>query len=373
MIDVAVVGGGPAGLSAAIFAAQAGRSVVVFEPKEGVIDKACGEGLMPGAVEALGRMGVHPEVSHPFCGVRYFYGDRMAEGRFPHGVGLGVRRIALHDALRTRAEQLGVRWERRRVRRIQQDESSVSLDGERAQWLLAADGLNSPIRSQLGLDLAARQPKRLGVRRHYAMRPWSPFVEVYWTEGAEAYVTPVDDQLVGVAILFDAKTASREPAVNETGNRYERLLKRFPTLFERLHSPCTAVRGAGPFERRVRSRVAGRVMLVGDAAGYLDPLTGEGIRLGLASSQAAVRAIEDGTPERYEADWQSIYRRYWWMTYGLLSLRRTPLRRLMVPALQWVPGLFGLIVGQLAEETLPRQIHEQAVSHSQTRPLTSAP
>ena len=98
--------------------------------------------------------------------------------------------------------------------------------------------------------------------------------------------TPVADDLVGVAILF------RDiGSVHGAGIRYDSLLTRFPELKARLAGmePASSVRGAGPFEHRVASRVKGNVLLVGDAAGYLDPLTGEGVALGLATAEGGDR------------------------------------------------------------------------------------
>jgi len=111
----------------------------------------------------------------------------------------------------------------------------------------------------------------------------------------------------------------------------------------------TAARGAGPFEQRVRRRVLGRVMLVGDAAGYLDPLTGEGIRLGLESAGALVEAILDNQPQDYERAWPGIARRYWWMTSALLALGRHPwTRRLIVSVPRRIPWIFDRTLNLLA-------------------------
>src|SRR6185437_3469572 len=98
---------------------------------------------------------------------------------------------------------------------------------------------------------------------------------------AEAYVTPVSDDLVGVAVLGPGD-----------GTRFEGWLPEFPELYGRLAGaePATAVRGAGPLRQRATRRVAGRALLVGDASGYVDALTGEGISLGLAHARAAVAA-----------------------------------------------------------------------------------
>ena len=94
-------------------------------------------------------------------------------------------------------------------------------------------------------------------------------------------MTPVAPDLVGVAILGDGQ------------GDYESRLAAFPALAKRLSSapPASAVRGAGPLRQDVRSRTAGRVLLVGDASGYLDALTGEGIGQAIESGTAAAEAV----------------------------------------------------------------------------------
>ena len=205
--DVLIVGGGPTGLAAAILAAEQGLSPVVVEPKLNVIDKACGEGLMPAGVRALHRLGVRPEPARPFYGVRYIDGAHHATAAFTEGPGLGIRRTVLHQALLTRAQDLGVQFVHERAGEITQDDDQVSiLVGNRSRlsgrWLLAADGLRSPIREQLGLSKPPRRTARLGMRQHVEMAPWTDMVEVHWRPGVEAYITPVADNLVGVAMLY---------------------------------------------------------------------------------------------------------------------------------------------------------------------------
>jgi flavin-dependent dehydrogenase len=344
--DLVVAGGGPAGLGTAILAAARGLEVVLVEPRPGPIDKACGEGLMPAAVEALAAMGVRPE-GRPFHGIRYLAGGRSAEGRFGAGPGLGVRRTTLSAALAERADALGVR---RIVGRVEEADDRgdrvVVRVGEElvgARWLVAADGLHSPLRRQLGLGLPPRRPARVGVRRHAAVAPWSDHVEVHWAPGAEAYVTPVADDLVGVAFLTEGQA------------RFGELLARFPALVDRLAGApwVTPARGAGPFEQRVRRRVHGRVLLVGDAAGYLDPLTGEGVRLGLEAARALVDCLVAGRPAAYELAWRRLARRYWLSTAALLALGRSPLRPAIVPVLRACPWLFGASLDLLAAGTSP--------------------
>jgi flavin-dependent dehydrogenase len=97
--------------------------------------------------------------------------------------------------------------------------------------------------------------------------------------------------------------------------------------------------------------VAGRVLLVGDAGGYVDALTGEGISLAVAQARAAVGAIVDGEPGRYERDWHTITRRYRLLTASLVGATRlAPLRRALVPTAERLPGVFAAAVNTLAKE-----------------------
>jgi flavin-dependent dehydrogenase len=341
--DLAVAGAGPIGLGTAIEAATAGLSVVVLDPRGGPIDKACGEGLMPAARVALSRLGVEPE-GLAFRGIRYQAGGSTAEAVFVAGPGLGVRRTTLSAALDRRAAEVGVHRVTGKATAPVVRDAAVSSGGVRARWLVAADGLHSPIRRSVGLDPvpAARRgtgrPPRYGLRRHYRVEPWSDLVEVHWARDAEAYVTPVAPDLVGVAVLGPG------------GSPYQAWLDRFPLLRNRLAGaePVGEVRGAGPLRQRVPGRVAGRTLLVGDAAGYVDALTGEGISIGLACAQALVGCLLAGRPDDYEAAWTRATRQYRLSTSALLwAAGRPALRRAIVPAASRLPVVFAGIVNRL--------------------------
>jgi flavin-dependent dehydrogenase len=338
--DLVVAGGGPVGMAVALHAQRAGLDVVVREPRTGPINKACGEGLTPGAVAELASLGVTPR-GHDIAGIRYLDAAGAGSGvsaRFTSGPGRGVRRTVLHAALAEQLAAAGVAVEPSAVRQVRQGADHVEVDGERARYLVAADGLHSPTRRLLGLEAGAPAGRRrFGLRCHVQQEPWSSFVEVYWSPRAEAYVTPVDDGLVGVAVLTD------------TGQDFDDALAAFPLLRERLVGTRTRVRGAGPLRQRVRARALGRVLLVGDAAGYVDALTGEGIALGLAQARAAVACLAAGAPERYEQQSRRIGRRQEVLTHALLAATGRPtVRRLLVPAAERLPWVFSTAVNQLA-------------------------
>lgn len=336
MIDLLVAGGGPAGLATAIHAALAGMEAVVVEPRSEPVDKACGEGIMPGGVRALRDLGVEV-TGHRLRGIRYLDGPHRAEAAFRGGHGLGVRRTVLHSALSRRAAVLGVKVVPGKVGEVRQSADSVSAAGLRARWLVAADGLRSPVRRALGLELPGRGPRRYGLRRHYLTEPWTDLVEVHWSRYGEAYVTPVGDGLVGVAVLSTVRCG------------YDAHLERFPGLAPFLSGPpANVVRGAGPMRQRVRRRVAGRVLLVGDAAGYVDALTGEGVALAFASAGAAVRCLAAGRPGAYEGEWRRLSRRHRVLTGALVAVgARHGTARLIVPAASRLPPVFAAAVHAL--------------------------
>lgn len=337
MRDLVVAGGGPIGLVTALYAARAGLDVVVREPRIGVIDKACGEGLMPAAVSDLLDLGVHLD-GRPIHGIRYVDGSHAVDASFRAGPGRGVRRTALHRSLQSAVMSAGVQIEHRPVREVTDAADHVLVDGEPARHLVAADGLHSPVRRMLGLDAPTVSARRYGLRAHVAVTPWSDYVEVHWSSPGEAYVTPVADGLVGVAVLTDRRISFAE------------LLATVPTLAPRLLGrPLTRVRGAGPMRQLSKARVRGRVLLVGDAAGYVDALTGEGIATGIAQARAAVAAVVSDHPARYEGDWRQITRRHDLLTRGLLTAgRHRALRRRIVPAAAAMPWVFDAAVNQLA-------------------------
>jgi len=286
---------------------------------------------MPHTVKQLEAIGVTLH-GKAFRGITYLDATHRVEAFFRSGSGLGVRRTVLSEALYATAAEVGVKIVKGEIGAVSQDATSVRCGDLRARYLAAADGLHSPIRSSLGLDLPTRGRRRWGIRRHYDIAPWSDTVQVYWARDTEAYVTPVADDRVGVAILK-----------SEQGKFGDHLLE-FPALTERLDGvPHDKDRAAGPLRQRVRSRAAGRVLLVGDAAGYVDALTGEGMGIAFGGAELAVKCILADAPGDYDRQWRAMSRRYRLLTAGLLYAGGiAPVRRMVVPA------AFGGIVNLLA-------------------------
>ncbi len=336
--DVFVVGGGPVGLAAAIAARAKGLTVTVADALEPPIDKACGEGMMPEGVAAAARLGLHLSATESFAfrGIQ-FYGEGVSvEVDFSNGPGRGVRRTTLHHALVELAVRRGVdlRW----------GCSIGGLEGIDARWIIGADGMSSRVRKWAGLDRFRRDTRRYGFRRHFQRAPWSEYVEIYWGDGCQIYVTPVAADEVGLALI------SRDPKL-----RVLDALRRFPALAARLEGAeeSSTERGALTCARRLYSvtrRIGEQTLaLIGDASGSVDAITGDGLSLGFRQSLALAEAMERNDPALYERAHRRLARRPRFMAGFILTIDRWPgLRRRVLPVLASRPELFAGILAMHA-------------------------
>lgn len=307
--DVLVVGGGPAGLAAAIAARRIGLRVTVVDAAVPPIDKACGEGLMPDALKALAELGVEipAGVGMPFRGIRFIGEDVSVEAEFPSGYGLALRRTVLHQILADAAAHAGVdlHW----------GTPVGELSDVNPRWIVGADGHSSRVRRWAGLDRWRRVRERLGFRVHYRMAPWTDHVEVHWHPEFQMYVAAVAADEVMVAVLC------HDPHV-----RVEEAVESFPELRERLRdAPHTSMeRGGISATRRLWVVTQGSVALVGDASGSVDAITGEGLGLAFRQALALADALAAGNLDMYERAHRRLARRPTFMADLLLLLDRRP-------------------------------------------------
>jgi flavin-dependent dehydrogenase len=348
--DVFVIGGGPAGLAAAIALRRRGFDVAVADCAFPPIDKACGEGVMPDGLRAARSLGIDLEAApaRRFAGIRFCDGDSSAEARFPTGYGLGMRRTTLHRYMVGLAADAGVRlaWGTT-VSGISGD--TVSAGGKQiaARWIVGADGGHSRVRRWAGLDSYHHDSCRYGFRSHYGLEPWSELMELHWGDGCQLYITPVADDEICVALL------SRDPRL-----RLADALPQFPEVARRL-GHLEAVRpfaelGGVSASRRLKSVWRGRVALVGDASGSVDAITGEGLCLLFQQSAALAAALESGDLSAYQDAHRRIGRQPEWMANLMLMLgRRNRLRHRAIGAMAADPRLFASLLAAHVGEVSP--------------------
>jgi flavin-dependent dehydrogenase len=361
-VDVFVAGGGPAGLAAAIAARRHGLSVVLADGAVPPIDKSCGEGLMPDGVEALHQLGITiPEgEAYPFRGVRFVSDGIQAEAAFPRGPAYGIRRTHLHRIMVDHAAASGVHmlWQTA-VTGLHPEGALVAGELVRARWVVGADGTSSRVRAWANLDrherdatsdatLNANQDApqnknlRFGFRRHYRVTPWAEFMELHWGRHCQVYVTPVSHEEVCVALVSSSPQMRLRPRI--PGQPIEDALGEFPELAARLQAaePASNERGAITVTRRLRRVFRGRTVLVGDASGGVDAITGEGLCLGFRQAALLGESLASGDLARYQKGHRRLMRRPVLMARMMLFMAQHPhLRRRTMQVFQSSPRSFA--------------------------------
>src|SRR5271157_1086071 len=321
--DVFIVGGGPAGLATAIAARRSGLSVVVADGAVPPIDKPCGEGLMPDGVEAVHGLGITiPEgESYPFRGIRFVSDGIKAEAAFPRGTAHGIRRTNLHRVLLDHAAACGVRmlWQAA-VTGLHPEGALVAGELVHARWVVGADGTGSRVRGWTNLDrheVDGLQKKnlRFAFRRHYRTPPWTDFMELHWGRHCQIYVTPVSPEEICVALISFSPKLRLEDALGE-----------FPELRARLGNAdhISTERGAITVTRTLRRVYRGRTVLVGDASGAVDAITGEGLCLAFRQSALLGDCLANGDLARYQKCHHTLLRRPAFMARLMLFMARHP-------------------------------------------------
>lgn len=339
-LPVCVVGGGPAGLAAAIALRMEDFPVIVADCAKPPIDKSCGEGLMPDTLAALKALGVEipDRLGYALKGITFINKDQTITGTFSgNATARGVRRTSLHEILVRRASALGseLLWSAR-VDYV--DEGTVVINGRkiRTSYVIGADGQTSRIRRQSGLSSMRHEQRRYGFRRHYNLPPWSNDVQLYWGERSQIYVTPVGEQEVGVALI------SRDPKL-----RLDEALLEFPEFQERLKDakPSSAEKGSLTGSRVIRRIYRSSVALLGDASGSVDAITGEGMGLCFHQALALAKACKIGDLSQYDRAHRKIRQRPALMAGIMLLLaRHAELRRRAFVCLQQRPELFDQLL-----------------------------
>jgi flavin-dependent dehydrogenase len=368
--DALIVGGGPAGLAAAIALRQKGLDVLVADAVHPPIDKACGEGLMPDARRDLTALGISATVCHgaAFDGIAFLSGSYQAQAPFARGTGIGIRRLQLHSLLIERCQELGVRlaWG---SRVSVAEKQPLRLDSEPCVYgyVVGADGQLSRLRQAFGIGPGKVLSRRFGARCHYRVPPWSRMVEVHWGRLGQAYVTPVGAEEICVA------TVARDPAM-----RMEAVLADLPALRARLQGAreLSRVRGALTTTRTLHRVTAGQVALVGDASGSADAITGEGIGLSFRQALLLAEAVAVDNLAIYGAGHPKIQRMPHLMSRAMLRMDAWPwLRAGAMRLLSSQPQLFAHLLavhlgelsffGTKAKDIEKNQRNHRSIGHSE--------
>lgn len=364
MTDVLIAGGGVAGSALAIQLGRMGLGVELFERSSFPREKACGEGMMPGGLAALLRLGILGTLGGaPFGGVRLHFRRQVAAGRFPSGhavpiTGRGIRRrhldqILFEEAARTPGvtAYVGARVEKPIVEHERVTGLVVEGDERRATLVVGADGPHSRLRHALSLDIPSKE-KWIGMRAHFRLAKGQrqiKWVDVYHRCGYELYVTPLPDNELLVAAL--ARTAAIQGRIDEQFRKWCATEARLASRLEGAEQ-VSELMAISPLSGRARHTYLPGLVLLGDAAGFTDPLTGGGMTHALLAAEllAKYAVTRFGKGEawlaQFDRERRRLLRDFRILTRTMVGLTHHP--RWMAAALRGLrfsPALFSHLVG----------------------------
>lgn len=316
--DIVIVGASVAGASTTIALAPEGYRILLLDQAVFPRDKPCGEGIMPQGTQILARLGVLEQLlrhgATKVRGMRYrnLHGV-VAEADFPGGVsdisyGIVMRRYDLDNLLLQRAKSfpnVSVREGFRVTEVVEEnggvrgvaghpDDSPTQREVFRAPLIIGADGRHSLFHAACRLTKTYLRRKRYGVTGHLtAVEGTSSYVEVLGHPDGEVYVAPCGQGLTLVALLLEER--AMRFFKGELAGRYRAFLDRVEGFRDRISNsevvpPVSAV---GPLGFTTEPIYRPGLLLIGDSAGFLDPITGEGMTLALKSVNAAVPLIKE--------------------------------------------------------------------------------
>jgi geranylgeranyl reductase family protein len=340
--DVLVVGAGPAGSALAAALAAQGRDVLLVEASAHPRPKACAEYASPRIAEELRRLGLPDDAwrsdALPLAGMRVIRGDTAVDIRYRDERGVrtawGLDRLTFDSAMAAHAVTSGARlrelatledlgWADGRVvgARLRTADGPVEVG---CRFLIGADGARSRVARRLGVERPVRAPRRLGMVAHYEGLPeLTDHGEMHVGRGFYVGLAPLGGGRLNVGMALPMDGAPRKPARRQ----FEAAIAGIPAVAQRLEGGrrLTPIRGASPIGHRVARAAGPGWMLIGDAAGFIDPFTGEGIYRALRSARAAAEALaggDEGAPERYLALRQGAFAAkdaLTWLVQGMLA------------------------------------------------------
>jgi menaquinone-9 beta-reductase len=361
--DVVVVGAGPAGAVAALVLARAGVRVRVLDRARFPRFKLCGDSVNPGALAILTRLGLAAVVDGalPVDGmiVTSESGVR-AEGRYGDGrQGRMISRHRLDDALLAAARAAGACVEEGVLVR----EPIVDVDGVggvltagdrpcrlRAPIVIAADGASSRVARALGLARHASRPRRWAVGAYFeevgGVEGAGRFGEMHLRNGRYIGIAPLPGDLTNACVVTGDRAALRDPSklLRDTLRSDPQLAARFARARMVMQPVCL-----GPLAVEAAACGAPGVLLAGDAAGFIDPMTGDGLRFALRGGElaahAALAALEHGR-EHAHVQLSRIRRREfaakWRFNRALRALAGSPLAMQVAShGAEWAPRLLN--------------------------------